>query len=73
MLVFVLISGNPPRLAMLTAGCQCLKYFSFENEINVVIDELAGPVKRIPQQGPRDKFKKLHNYIKHLDGLQKQI
>ena len=33
MLIFVLISDNPPRLFMLTAGCQCLKYCSFKNEM----------------------------------------
>ena len=46
-----------------------------ENVVVVVDDELAGPVKKmaIAQQGPRHKFKKSHNYIKHLDGLQKQI
>ena len=32
MLIFVLISDNPPRSAMLSAGCQCLKYCSFKNE-----------------------------------------
>ena len=32
-LFFVLISDDLPRLAMLTAGCQCLKYVSSENEI----------------------------------------
>ena len=33
MLIFVLVSNNPLRLAMLTAGFQCLKYCSFKNEI----------------------------------------
>lgn len=28
--IFVLISDNPPRLAMLTAGCHCLKYCCFK-------------------------------------------
>ena len=30
MLIFVLISDNLPRLAMLPAGCQCLKYRSLK-------------------------------------------
>ena len=31
--IHVIKMDNPPRLAMLTAGCQCLKYSSFKNEI----------------------------------------
>ena len=37
MLIFVLVSNNPLRLAMLTAGFQCLKYCSFKNELKVLL------------------------------------
>ena len=37
MLIFALISDNPPRLAMLTAGCQCLIFFFFYNQNKMLL------------------------------------